>query len=59
VDEGRKRVILIAASILVARHLKHQNELMGYSASPRTEALIASAIRVAERILTKIDRLED
>lgn len=57
-EEGRKRVILIAASILVARHLKHENELMGYSANPRTEALIASAIRVAERILTKIDRLE-
>ncbi len=52
-------MILIAASILVARHLKHENELMGYTASPRTESLIGSAIRLAERILTKIDRLED
>ena len=59
VDEGRKRMILIAASILVARHLKDENELIGYTASPRTESLIGSAIRLAERILTKIDRLED
>jgi len=28
VDEGRKRVILIAALILTARRLKHENELM-------------------------------
>jgi hypothetical protein len=26
-DEGRKRVILIAAAILVARHLKNPEEL--------------------------------
>jgi hypothetical protein len=54
-DEGRKRVLLIAASILVARHLKHENELFGYRPSPRTESLIASAICIAGRILDKID----
>ena len=55
-DEGRKRVLMIAASILVARHLKHEDELFGYRPSPRTESLIASAIRIAGRILDKIDR---
>ena len=49
-DEGRKRVLLIASSILVARHLK---ELDGRS-TPATEALIANAIKVAARILEKI-----
>jgi hypothetical protein len=55
VDEGRKRVILIAASILVARHLKNPEDLNDYRPSPRTEALIANAVRLAERILQKID----
>jgi len=56
-DEGRKRVILIAAAILVARHLKHENEIFGYRASPQTESMIAGAIRIAERIMHKIDAL--
>jgi len=54
-DENRKRVVLIAAAILVARHLKNPEELLAYRASPRTESLIASAIQIATRILTKID----
>jgi hypothetical protein len=33
-DEGRKRVILIAAAILVARHLKNPEEL-DYKPTPR------------------------
>ncbi len=52
-DEGRKRVILIAAAILVARHLKDGNL---NSRSPAMEALIADAIGLAERIMLKIDR---
>ncbi len=54
VEEGRKRVLLIAAAILVARHLKGGNMS---SRSPAKEALIADAIGLAERILQKIDRL--
>ena len=53
-DEGRKRVLLIAASILVARHLKDPEDL-DFKPSPGTEALIANAVRLAERILRKID----
>jgi hypothetical protein len=55
VDEGRKRVVLIAAAILVARHLKNAEDLHDYRPSPRTEALIANAVRLAERIMKKID----
>ncbi|HEY7095677.1 MAG TPA: hypothetical protein VH437_03070 [Terriglobales bacterium] len=58
-DEGRKRVILIAAAILVARLLRNENELFGYRPSPRTESLIASAIRIATRIMNKIDNVDN
>jgi hypothetical protein len=54
-DEGRKRVVLIAAAILVACHLKNAEDPHDYRPSPRTESLIANAIRMAERILKKID----
>jgi hypothetical protein len=54
-DEGRKRVVLIAAAILVARHLKNAEDLNDYRPTPRSEALIANAIRLAERIMKKID----
>jgi len=53
-DEGRKRVILIAAAILIARHLKDGNM---NSRSPAMESLIADAIALAERILRRIDRV--
>jgi hypothetical protein len=53
-DEGRKRVLLIAAAILVARHLKDGNL---NSRSPAMESLIADAIGLAERIMQRIDRL--
>ncbi len=54
-DEGRKRVLLIAASILVARHLKNPEDLRDSRPSPRTESLVASAVQWAERIMRHID----
>jgi len=52
-DEGRKRVLLIAASILVARHLKELNSAA--TRTPASESLISNAIAVATRIMQKID----
>lgn len=54
-DEGRKRVLGIMASILVTRHLKTPEDLRDSRPSPRTESLVASAIQWAERILNRID----
>jgi hypothetical protein len=52
VDEGRKRVLLIAASILAARKLGP----MGWEAVARAvECAIADAISLAARIMSKID----
>lgn len=48
-------VVLIAAAILVARHLKNAEDQNDYRPSSRTKALIANAIRLAERIMKKID----
>lgn len=51
-DEGRKRVLLIAAAILAAR------KLAPYDAGtrvPATVSAIADAVRWAEQILAKID----
>jgi hypothetical protein len=50
-NEGRKRVLLIAASILAARRLAQ----LEYKSSPAFEAGIANAIAAAEKILKKID----
>lgn len=50
-DEGRKRVLLIAASILAAR--KHVD--WDGRPSPASESAIANAIATAERILSRID----
>ncbi len=50
-------MILIASAVLGARHLKNPNELFGYRASPATESLIANAIRIATRIMDKIDNV--
>jgi hypothetical protein len=52
VDEGRKRVLLIAASILAARHLANWDG----RPSPASESTIANAIALAERIMSKIDK---
>jgi hypothetical protein len=53
VDEGRKRVLLIAASILAARKLAQYE---GAKKVPATVSAIADAIRWAEEILAEIDR---
>jgi len=50
-DEGRKRVLLIAASILAVRKLTNWDG----RPSPMFEAAIADAITIAERIMTRID----
>ena len=51
-DEGRKRVLLIAASILAARKLAQYDK-------PCTaiEATIANSISMAEKIMRKIDAM--
>jgi len=51
VDEGRKRVLLIAASILAARKLANWDG----RPSPFLESTIADAISIAERIMARID----
>jgi len=51
VDEGRKRVLLITASILAARKLAHWDG----RPSPMLESAIADAITIAERIIARID----
>jgi len=53
VDEGRKRVILIAASILAARKLA---QFDGGKRVPATITAIADAVRWAEEIMKEIDR---
>ena len=50
-DEGRKRVLLIAASILAARKLVNWDG----RPSPVLESAIADAISIAERIMARID----
>lgn len=50
VDEGRKRVLLIAASILAARSVAQFDRR-----SPAFDNAISDAISTAERILSKID----
>jgi len=54
-EEGRKRVLGIMASILVSRHLKTPEDLRDSRPSPRTESLVASAVQWAERIMSRID----
>jgi hypothetical protein len=46
---------LLRLQSFVARHLKNAEDLNDYRPTPRSEALIANAIRLAERILKKID----
>lgn len=52
-DEGRKRVLLIAASILAARKLAQYD---GGARVPATISAIADAVRWAEQIMDEIDR---
>ena len=51
-DEGRKRVILIAASILAARKLANYD---GGKRVPATMSAIAGAVHWAEEIMREID----
>ena len=51
-DEARKRVILIAASILAARKLA---QFDGGKRVPATVGAIADAVRWAEEIMKAID----
>jgi hypothetical protein len=51
-DEGRKRVLLIAASILAARKLAQYD---GGKRVPATICAIADSIRWAEEIMRAID----
>ena len=53
-DEGRKRVLLIAAAILASRKLS--NESVSPGMSPREVATIDDALTWAKRILDAIDR---
>jgi len=56
VDEGRKRVIGIMASILASLHMRTADDLFGCpQSSPRTDKLIAASIQWAEKIMEKID----
>jgi hypothetical protein len=52
-DEGRKRVLLIAASILAARKLAQYE---GGTRVPATVSAIADGLRWAEEILKEIDK---
>jgi hypothetical protein len=52
-DEGRKRVLLIAASILAARKLAQYD---GGKRVPATVAAVSDAVRWAEQIMVEIDR---
>ena len=51
-DEGRKRVLLIAASILAARKLA---QFDGGKRVPATMSAIADAVRWADEIMKAID----
>ena len=51
-DEGRKRGLLIAASILAARKLA---QFEGGKKVPATRSAIADAVRWAEEIMKAID----
>jgi hypothetical protein len=60
VDEGRKRVVAIVAGILVARQFRTPEDLFGTpSGSPRSDKMIAAAVQWAERIMNKVDGIQD
>lgn len=52
-DEGRKRVLLIATAILAARRLPQYEPT---KLVPATASAISAAVRWAERIMEEIDR---
>jgi hypothetical protein len=55
-DEGRKRVIGIMASILTSLHMRTADDLFGGpQRSPKTDRLISASVQWAEKIMEKID----
>jgi hypothetical protein len=55
-DEGRKRVIGVMASILARLHMRTADDLFGGpQGSSRSDKLIAASIQWAKKILEKID----
>jgi hypothetical protein len=55
-DEGRKRVIGVMASILASLHMRTADDLFGGpQGRPRSDKLIAASIQWAEKIMEKID----
>jgi hypothetical protein len=48
-------VLAIVAGIPVARHLRNPEDLRDSRPSPRTESLVASTVKWAERIMRMID----
>jgi hypothetical protein len=59
-DGGRKRVVAIIAGILAAPHFKTPDDLFGTpNGSPRSDRMITAAVQWAERIMSKLDGLEE
>lgn len=57
-DEGRKRVIGVMASILASLHMRTADDLFGGpQGSPRADKLIAASVQWAEKIMEKIDNV--
>lgn len=57
VDEGRKRVLGIMASILTAIHMPRASDLFGTpSGTPESDKLISASVQWARKIMEKIDR---
>lgn len=52
--EGRKRTLLIAASVILARHLHTEKELAG-DPNPNLLEMMKGATRIAHKIMKKID----
>lgn len=56
-DEGRKRVLGIMAAILASLHMQTADLFGGPQGSPRTDKMVAAAIRWAQKIMQKIDNV--
>jgi hypothetical protein len=58
-EEGRKRVIAIMATIITAFHMKTPDDLFGKpQGSPRTDQMIAASVQWAKRIMARIDAVD-
>ena len=54
-NDGDKKVVVIAATILVARHLKTIEEFRDSRPSPRTQSLVANAVEWAKSIVQYVN----